>query len=114
VSWSNGIDLAALVDRVRDAAGDGLADGAEHVLSVSNKHVPIEEATLERSGKTSVDRAAGRAAISYDTEYAVVQHEDPTLRHDAGRTAKFLENALNSERGTVLQIIGTRIRRAWQ
>jgi hypothetical protein len=35
----------------------------------------------------------------------VQQHEDMALNHDDGRNAKFLENAMNSERERVLQII---------
>lgn len=92
------------------AAMDGATKAAEHVLGVSNEHVPHEEGTLERSGKVSVDDSSfGRttAAISYDTPYAVAQHERMDLEHDPGRTAKYLENALNSERGTAQKIIAT-------
>src|SRR3546814_6588653 len=36
----------------------------------------------------SVDPQALKGAVSYDTHYAVKQHEDQTLRHDEGRRAK--------------------------
>ena len=111
MSWSNGINLAGIVPTVRDGGNDGLRLGGEHVLSVSDQLVPIEEATLSRSGKVSTDPGSLRAAVSYDTPYAAVQHEDMTLRHDPGRTAKFLENALTTQRGTVSRIIATAIRR---
>ncbi|TQJ60482.1 minor capsid protein [Arthrobacter sp. SLBN-83] len=97
-------------ESLKRAANRGLALAAEHVLGESNKTVPIEEATLERSGTTSTDKSRLRAAVSYDTPYAVKQHEDLTLRHDAGRSAKYLENALNSEVPAVREIIAQTIK----
>ena len=90
-------------------ANRGLAIAAEYVLGESNKVIPIEEFTLGRSGTVSRDPANNRVAISYDTPYSVKQHEDLTLRHDPGRTAKFLENALN-DRETIRRIIASAIR----
>lgn len=92
------------------AAVRGISIAAEHVLGEARKTVPIEEATLERSGVTSVDASALKAAVSFDTPYAVYQHEEMGLRHDAGRTAKYLENAMNGEVETVRTIIAQAIR----
>ena len=36
------------------------------------------------------------AAVSYDTPYAIRQHEDLSYKHDAGRKAKYLEDPLNA------------------
>lgn len=94
---------------IREAAGRGLNLAGEHVLGVSNDQVPHEEGTLERSGRVNVDGLT--VAVSYDTPYAIEQHEDLTYRHDPGRNAKFLENAFNSERNTAAQLIATAIRR---
>lgn len=96
----------------RAGAARGLALAAEHVLQVSRTRVPIEEGTLERSGVASVDEAALRGAVSYDTPYAVRQHEDLTLRHDDGREAKYLEGALADEADTVAEIVAAEIRRS--
>lgn len=87
------IDPAAL-RKVRDAAMSAMEDLGEHVLEESNRVVPIEEGTLQRSGNVSSDRGAGKVRIGYDTPYAVRQHEDMDLRHDEGRQAKFLEDAV--------------------
>lgn len=92
------------------SANRGVALAAEHILGVSNAHVPIEEDTLEKSGTVTTDPANFSAAVSYDTPYAVRQHEDMDLRHDAGRNAKYLENAFNSETVAVRQIIADTIR----
>lgn len=96
----------------RKGAARGLTLATEHVLQESRTRVPIEEGTLERSGTASVDEAALRGAVSYDTPYAVRQHEDLTLRHDQGREAKYLESAFEGERDTVAEIIAAEIRRS--
>ena len=104
------INLTRAAKKKRDAAGQGLLLAAEHVLQVSRTRVPIEEGTLERSGTTSVDRDNLVAHISYDTPYAVRQHEDMTYRHDAGRQAKFLESALTGERDAIRKIIADTVK----
>jgi len=87
------------------SANRGVALAAEHILGEANKAVPIEEDTLMRSGTVSTDPGKFTAAVSYDTPYAARQHEDMTLRHDQGRTAKYLENAMNSEVAAAAEII---------
>jgi hypothetical protein len=105
-------NIKAIGHVARAAAARGLAKGVEHVLTESRKQVPIEEGTLERSGVASVDEASLRGAVSYDTPYAVRQHEDLTLRHDPGRKAKYLEDPLNDEGPTVLALVHAEMRRA--
>ncbi|MBM7767358.1 minor capsid protein [Glutamicibacter nicotianae] len=94
-----------VIPRLRNASGRGLGLAAEHVLGESNKIIPHEEGTLQNTGATSVDTKNLRAAVSYNTPYAVVQHEDLSLRHDEGRQAKFLETALASEKDAVREIV---------
>ena len=94
----------------RDAAADGLYLAAEHILGVSTAHVPHEYGDLQSSGQASEDRASLTAAVSYDTPYAVRQHEELGYHHDPGRTAKYLENAVNSEAGKAAEIIAQTIR----
>ncbi|GAA5056451.1 hypothetical protein [Streptomyces similanensis] len=102
----------AVETALRAAAARGVRLGTEHLLEVSNQRVPIEEGTLERSGVATVDEGSLTGAVSYDTPYAVRQHEDMSLRHDAGREAKWLEKAARSEADTVGRIIDAQVRRA--
>lgn len=97
-------------DILNGSANRGVALAAEHLLGVANEKVPIEEATLMRSGTVSTDPANFIAAISYDTPYSVRVHEDMHARHDPGRTAKWLENAMNSEVETAAKIIADTIK----
>ncbi|MFM9368069.1 hypothetical protein [Streptomyces sp. Da 82-17] len=96
----------------REGAARGLRIAAEHVLGVSRRRVPIEEGTLERSGVATVDETDLTAALSYDTPYAVRQHEELTYQHDPGRTAKYLEGPLTEEADTVAQLIAAQVRRS--
>jgi hypothetical protein len=103
---------AAALRGTRAGAVRGLRLAAEHLLAESRRIVPIEEATLERSGVATVDESSLTAAVSYDTPYAVRQHEELTYRHDAGRSAKYLERPMNEEAGTVGEIIAAQVRRS--
>lgn len=105
----NGDEIAAAVHA---AAARGLLLAAEHVLQVADQRVPLDEGALERSGTASADAASLTAAVSYDTPYAVYQHERMDLRHAPGRTAKYLETPLNEEAATAQEIIAAQVRRA--
>ncbi|PSK95770.1 hypothetical protein CLV30_12822 [Haloactinopolyspora alba] len=106
VKWNGGAVSASM----RAAELRGLRLAGEHVLTESRKEVPIEEGTLERSGTVSVDPGSRRAAVSYNTPYAVVQHERMDFHHDEGRSAKYLERPMTTNRGTVRDIIAQQIR----
>ncbi|MCG7524940.1 minor capsid protein [Streptomyces sp. OfavH-34-F] len=96
----------------RQGAARGLRLGTEYGLERANRRVPIEEATLERSGTATVDEAALKGAIAYDTPYAVRQHEELDYQHDAGREAKWLERTLTEESEAIGEIIATQVRRS--
>lgn len=117
MSGITGFDLRIRADyrarveaTVRAAAARGLSDAAEELLTVATRTAPHAEGTLQRSGTVSVDAPTLRAAVAYDTPYAVRQHEDTSLRHpdphnplsSSGRRAKWLQLALqeNSRRLT--------------
>ncbi|SDM77397.1 minor capsid protein [Streptomyces wuyuanensis] len=95
-------------DRGRRMASRGLQRALEHCLTVSNQRVPLDEGTLERSGRVDVDGLNG--SISYDTPYAVRQHEELTWKHLPGRQAKYLESAVNSERAVMLRLMHVSLR----
>lgn len=97
---------------IRAAAARGLLLAAEHVLTESQAVVPLDESPLQQSGTASVDEGSLTAAVSYDTPYAVRQHEEMDYRHAPGRQAKYLEQPLNASRDTVSRIIAAQIRRA--
>jgi hypothetical protein len=92
-------------------ADRGLRLGAEHLLGESRKLVPHEEGVLETSGKTSFDEASHTAAVSFDTPYAAVQHEDLSFQHDDGRQAKYLEQPMHTEAPVIARLAQGAIKR---
>lgn len=108
LDW-NGVAVTA---RERAGGAAGLELATEHLLGVSNGRVPLEEATLMRSGVASVDTEGMRGAVSYDTVYARRQHEELGWRHAQGRTAKYLEGPLLEESETLQGLIAAAIRKA--
>lgn len=98
--------------QMREGAARGLLLAAEHVLQQSQELVPLDESPLMQSGTASVDEPSLTAVVSYDTPYAVRQHEELSYRHAPGRTAKYLERPLNASRAEVAAIIAAQVRRA--
>ncbi|MFD9444946.1 hypothetical protein [Streptomyces sp. NPDC060001] len=96
--------------RGRRLASEGLQRALEHTLGKAQAIVPLEEGTLERSGRVDVDGLNG--AISFDTVYAVIQHEALDFKHLPGRQAKYLEQPMNNERAVMLRLMAVPLR-AW-
>jgi hypothetical protein len=95
--------------RGRRLASEGLTRALEHTLGVSKRLVPLDEGPLERSGRVNVNGLDG--FISYDTIYAVRQHEELTWKHLPGRQAKYLEQPMNTERDVMLRLMAVPLRR---
>jgi hypothetical protein len=109
-AWVNNIRLAWITPAARAGGLDGLQAAAESILARSDMAVPYETGELRDSGRVTVDPLTLEAAVSYDTLYAVRQHEDMTLAHPAG-SAKYLENAMNQARPTLGHLIAAHVRR---
>lgn len=97
---------------IRAAAVIGLRKWAELLLQQSREIVPLDETTLERSGVPSVDERTLTAAVSYDTPYAVAQHENLEYHHAPGREAKYLERPWVASAKWALPLIAKEIRKA--
>ncbi|MCE5322143.1 minor capsid protein [bacterium] len=96
---------------VKEAAAEGLLLGAEYLLEESNRVVPHNEGTLQRSGETSVDDEKLEANVSYDTPYAARLHEHPEYKFQNGRIGKWLEVTLKKCESEVAKIIAGPIKR---
>jgi hypothetical protein len=95
------------------ACEDAVLVGMEFLLTESNKTVPLDNSILEHTGVAAAERDGDKITgiVSYNTPYAVRQHEELTYRHAPGRRAKWLELTLH-ERADVLQkLIATQVRR---
>ena len=106
------LNTSQIKARQRAGAIKGLRKAVNHLHERSTAVAPIEESTLINSAVPSVDEAALRGAVSYDTVYAVRQHEELTWKHDPGRQAKYLEEPLNAEAQTMMALVAAAIRRS--
>lgn len=86
----------ALIDSAARAGGkEGLFAALDHLASVSKDQVPLDQGPLKNSCEIDVADDGSSGTVSYDTPYAVVQHEDTGMAHQRGRKAKYLEDPLN-------------------
>jgi hypothetical protein len=104
------IDLSDASDAIKAGAVKGLTLAVEGLLTEANKHVPHDEGTLERSGEASVDEAELKGAVSYNTPYAVRQHEDMDLTHPGKGEPKWLETTITQNATKVGETIATAIK----
>lgn len=107
VDWHGNV----IARRAWRSADRGVAAGDEHVRDVSVDRAPRRTGALPASARTVQEPGTATAAVTFDADYAVYQHEDLTYQHDDGGP-KFLETALVSERNAVAELIQTEIRRA--
>ena len=85
---------------------------AEVLLEYSNRSVPFDEGTLQKSGQTDVDPLRVIASVSYDMPYAVRLHEHPEYHFQNGRRGKWLELALQEIKPELLVYMAKQMRGA--
>ena len=108
VTWNGQLVLQI----AKAAAMSALRDGAEAILTESHTEIPHDSGTMQSSGTVTEAPSENAVYISFNTPYAVKQHEDLTLRHSDGRKAKYLEDPLNRNADRAIRLVQTRVRRA--
>lgn len=108
--WKVEIDARAIGGVITSHALTGLEKGAELVLELAQKDTPYLTQDLIKSGRSGLvdDKTA---AVTFLDSKAVAVHEDLVHKRRHGRSAKFLENAFNSSRARVLELIAKEARR---
>jgi|SRR6476469_6065202 len=106
--------LAQAEQAIRAAMVQGVHEACDDLLSVSRDEIPYDQGDLSNSGLAAVEATATGAngAVGYDTPYAARQHEDPTLRHQDGRKARFLGDPLRENADRYLDHIASTINNA--
>ena len=99
-------------EEILKAALKGQKVLAQNILGESQKIVPVDTGTLRRSGHISTDEALNITTISYNTPYALKQHEDATLNHPNGGEAKYLERPFNEKSGEYENFVSTEVYKA--
>lgn len=113
-------DSRAAKSLAKKTAMKALHDGAEAILTESLKEVPHATGTLARSAAVTDAPREDAIYISYNTPYAVKQHEDLTLRHPdprnpistPGRKAKYLEDPFNRLKAKVMKAVRLKVKKA--
>jgi hypothetical protein len=94
----------AEAERIAREAGLGaLRQGAEVLLTEAQNEAPVETGTLRRSG--TVTEATDRVYVSFNTPYAVRQHEELEWRHPLGGKAKYLEDPFKRMRDKIKRAV---------
>lgn len=120
----------------QQAAMEGLLDGADLILHEAVNEAPLDKGTLRMSGTITIGglpdpdavyeaAESGRSMnnvveevgrepavyVSFNTPYAIVQHENLSLNHKVGK-AKYLEDPYKRLIGEVNKLVAQNIRKA--
>lgn len=124
---TGGQGILGAIEKVLEAALSGLEDAAHLVMDRAKEEVPLLEpesmkragrtggdqggtpGELRDSGKVDMERDQRRAALSFNTVYASLQHERMDWHHTHG-SAKYLERPMTEMRSEVVETIAARIR----
>ncbi|TMR97536.1 hypothetical protein [Nonomuraea basaltis] len=104
----------ALELKGKRAAAQGLNKAVQHLKTVSQSRVPVDNYDLYDTAWAGVDESSLQGVVSYSSPYSVYQHEVEELEHDPGRTWKYLENPLHEEAELMRGIIAAELRRAFR
>ena len=89
------LNKALIKSTVKSGSKKATWMGLDHLASVSKEQVPLEQGPLKNSCYVDVNEDGSQGTVSYDTPYAVKQHEETWYHHQRGRKAKYLEDPVN-------------------
>lgn len=101
------LDFGALEVKLDAIIPEALAEGMEHIRSVSAPLVPLETGRLVGSAEVNVQ--GDEASLTYPGPYARYQHERLDLKHEHGQ-AKYLEQPMLTDADKAREIVAQRIR----
>lgn len=80
---------------VEKAAMKGLRSLGEVILTEAKELCPVDSGTLRQSGSVRANSKNKTVEISFNTPYALKQHEEMSYNHPNGGQAKYLEQPFN-------------------
>lgn len=89
------INKALIKATVKSGSRKATWAALDHLAAVSKEQVPIDQGILKNSCYVDVNDDGSQGTVSYDTPYAVVQHENTWYNHQRGRKGKYLEDPAN-------------------
>jgi hypothetical protein len=90
-------NVLSLLQQIKTDAADILRADTNEIFGQSQGNVPVDDGELISSGDiaSSIGNTNITFTISYGTDYAIIQHENPYYHHTNG-TMKYLENPFNA------------------
>ncbi len=97
---------------MRQAMLAAVEKAAEDLLRDANQTIPVDTGAMRSSGETdSEETPTGvKAVVSYDTVYAVRQHEDLSLNHKSGQRGMWLKYTADENKWRYVKTMQTTIR----
>lgn len=89
------LDKAKIKKITQQCTKKGTWSALDHLAAVSKEQVPLDQGPLKNSCYVDVSDDGSSGTVSYDTPYAVRQHEEMGYQHQRGRKAKYLEDPAN-------------------
>lgn len=89
------LDKAKIKRITQQCTKKGTWSALDHLAAVSKEQVPLDQGPLKNSCYVDVADDGSSGTVSYDTPYAIVQHENTQFQHQRGRKAKYLEDPAN-------------------
>lgn len=89
------IDRVKIKSAIASGGKRGTWMALDHLAAVSKEQVPLDQGPLKNSCFVDVAEDGASGTVSYDTPYAVRQHEETGYHHQRGRKAKYLEDPAN-------------------
>ena len=86
------IDKSLIKQVTRNCSKRATWAALDHLAAVSKDQVPLDQGPLKNSCIVDVNDDGSQGTVSYDTPYAVPQHENTQYNHQRGRKAKYLED----------------------
>lgn len=89
------LDKAKIRSVVQQCTKKGTWSALDHLAAISKQQVPLDQGPLKNSCYVDVADDGSSGTVSYDTPYAIRQHEEMGYSHQRGRKAKYLEDPAN-------------------
>ena len=101
VHWNG----AAAEARMRAEAVGALNRAGKFILDKANETVPRLHGDLAESGRYEVDFEALSVSVTYDSVYAMRQHEDTEFHHEGSGRAKWLQLTMQEQAPEIESIL---------
>lgn len=105
--------IAEALNRIEGASNEAVRDVCFDLLGRSVELAPIEDGELRGSGKVEFEEDGNKlvGTVSFNTPYAVVQHEEMSYNHPQGGQAKYLEQPYQQNAERYVRHIADSVRR---